>query len=324
MGKFDLGLGTGLLSDVSKNIATNEFKTSYLPVGNIVENELNDGFSMDDIEELKTSIKDVGLQQPLVVMRDGDNFKILSGHRRYRACCELVAEGDEKYKLIPCIIRELDKIDSPLDNETKEIYIHATTNAEIRICTASDRIKIMGELSLVYDKLKASGNVNGKRRDFIADKLGVSPSTVQSLSFIDKNISDDFKSDFEKNKIPLIVAEKIAHLTPKDQNNLYESTDDIASLSSENVEIFKEKQELKAKKKCITDDINYDTYIIGSSDFTSLFDNVSDFRYKFLHNKNVILDKNTYAKILSAKNSIEKTLIDIENIIANATPKTER
>jgi len=56
----------------------------------------------ENLDELKESIKDVGILNPLTVVPRGDKFEIVSGHRRYLAAKEL---GLEK---VPCIVREID------------------------------------------------------------------------------------------------------------------------------------------------------------------------------------------------------------------------
>ena len=115
-GKFDKvmrqqGLGSGLLSESSRQFAVNEFKVTYIPLQSLVTNRHNEGFSMDDIEELKTSIREIGLEQNLVVVPEGDKYRILTGHRRFIALQQLFEEGLDKFRTVPCIIKDLSKID---------------------------------------------------------------------------------------------------------------------------------------------------------------------------------------------------------------------
>lgn len=51
---------------------------------------------------LKSSIRDHGLLQPIVVRPSGGGFEIVAGHRRFRACRCL------RWRSVPCRIRELD------------------------------------------------------------------------------------------------------------------------------------------------------------------------------------------------------------------------
>ena len=216
-------LGSGLLSENSRQFAVNEFKVTYIPLEQLVSNPRNEGFTMDDIEELKTSIREVGLEQNLVVVPDGAKFRILTGHRRYLALKALFDEGLEKFRTVPCIVKDLSKIDLPLSEDSKELYAIATTNLENRRCSDADKLKLMAMLSQVYDELKANGYDRlGKRRDFLADRLGISSAGVQILSYVDKNIAEPFRDAFTNESLPLMVLSEIAHLSPDDQAALHE------------------------------------------------------------------------------------------------------
>lgn len=67
----------------------------------------------DDIEELKTSIKAIGLSNPIRVQATGDGFELVQGFRRLTAYRELHAEtGDESYARIPAgLIAEGDELE---------------------------------------------------------------------------------------------------------------------------------------------------------------------------------------------------------------------
>lgn len=75
-----------------------EFKE--LPIGLIDDPENPSRTQMDEqlLDELTSSIRDIGLQQPMIVFRQGERFQIIAGHRRRLACARagLVAA--------PCII----------------------------------------------------------------------------------------------------------------------------------------------------------------------------------------------------------------------------
>ncbi|MEU5808880.1 ParB/RepB/Spo0J family partition protein [Streptomyces sp. NPDC047718] len=72
-------------------------------------------FDVDALAELVTSIREVGLLQPVVVRQSGpDRYELVMGERRWRACKELGLE------LIPAIIRATDEdkllLDALLEN----------------------------------------------------------------------------------------------------------------------------------------------------------------------------------------------------------------
>lgn len=63
-------------------------------------------FPKEEIEELTQSIKGIGLIQPIVVRKHGDNYQIIAGERRWRA---MNNNGSDK---IPCVVRSDDDIDA--------------------------------------------------------------------------------------------------------------------------------------------------------------------------------------------------------------------
>ena len=60
---------------------------THLPIDRIQPNPYQPRrtFNEASIEELARSVREHGIVQPLVVMRDGDRFKLIAGERRFRA-----------------------------------------------------------------------------------------------------------------------------------------------------------------------------------------------------------------------------------------------
>lgn len=71
------------------------------------KNDIRENMSMQGIEELATSIENIGLIQPIVVFKNRDRYEVAVGHRRLLAC-KMV--GMEK---VPAVItdRDPEKID---------------------------------------------------------------------------------------------------------------------------------------------------------------------------------------------------------------------
>ncbi len=63
-------------------------------------------FDQQSIEELAQSIKEKGVIQPLLVRRKGDDYELIAGERRLRACNLL------EIKEIPIIVKDVDDRDS--------------------------------------------------------------------------------------------------------------------------------------------------------------------------------------------------------------------
>lgn len=60
---------------------------------------------LEDVSLLKKQIKSSGIVLPLTV---NQHNVVVCGNRRLRACRELVAEGDERFKNLTCIVKEFD------------------------------------------------------------------------------------------------------------------------------------------------------------------------------------------------------------------------
>ncbi|MFJ5721838.1 ParB/RepB/Spo0J family partition protein [Streptomyces sp. NPDC093149] len=88
-----------------------------VPLGSITPNprQPREVFDEDALAELVTSIKEVGLLQPVVVRKTGsDRYELIMGERRWRACREAGLER------IPAIVRDTDDekllLDALLEN----------------------------------------------------------------------------------------------------------------------------------------------------------------------------------------------------------------
>ena len=64
----------------------------------------------EGIEELKASIRQYGLLQPVTVYKDGDSYVVKTGHRRFLAYRALHEESPEQFHHIRCIISDAENI----------------------------------------------------------------------------------------------------------------------------------------------------------------------------------------------------------------------
>lgn len=99
-----LGKGLGaLLGDAMEVPDETEFPVRDIPLRRIRPNQFQPRreFEEEALAELKASITENGLLQPLVVRRADDGFELVAGERRFRALRDL---GWEK---VPAVLREL-------------------------------------------------------------------------------------------------------------------------------------------------------------------------------------------------------------------------
>lgn len=105
------GLGKGLDALIPKEFDTtileNNEKVQKLSTDKIQPNpdQPRKHFDEDALDELADSIKNHGIVQPLVVTKNGDNYRIIAGERRWRAAKKA------GLKEVPAIVRSMQLIE---------------------------------------------------------------------------------------------------------------------------------------------------------------------------------------------------------------------
>lgn len=175
------GLGRGFDSLIPTDIVEDDFDITALQdakESKLVELKLDlimpdeeqprKDFSEEALNMLADSIKEHGVLQPIVVVREGDKYKIVAGERRYRAS---IIAGLTK---IPAIIRTLD----------------AQNRLELSIIENAQREDLNAiEMATAYAKLKNQFNLSPAE---IAIKVGKSESSVINTMRL-LNLPDDVK-----------------------------------------------------------------------------------------------------------------------------------
>lgn len=133
-----------------------------IPLADIVPNPYQPRYVFDDdkIEELANSIKEHGVFQPIIVKKMGENYAIISGERRYRACQKA------GLKTIPAIKRLYEK--------SKMIEIALIENLQREGLTPIEEAKAYQQIinELGYTQQELSIKV-GKSRSHITNMLGL-------------------------------------------------------------------------------------------------------------------------------------------------------
>jgi len=132
------------------DIDTNLIKTN--------PNQPRKHFDKDKIEELALSVKRHGIMQPVIVMTDGDGYRIVAGERRYRAA----RKAD--LKSVPCIIREVEA------SESMELALIENLQREDLnpIEEAMAFRQLMDEYKMTQEKV---AEVAGKSRPYVANMV---------------------------------------------------------------------------------------------------------------------------------------------------------
>ena len=229
MGKFNL---VDLLNGAGEQVEQQEaaraearpqkppYKIVALSVYDLVPSEGN-FYSIDEIEKLKRDIELAGgVKQNLTVTPlDGGKYKILAGHRRRRACLELVEEGKREYELIPCGIEPRQQ-DSEMQEIREELLI-ITTNSQ-REKTDWDRVQEAKHLHDVLRRYKArGGKLPGRLREIIADTLNTSETQVGRMGAIAKNLIPEFQEEMREKRLGISAAYELSGLSEEQQRAAY-------------------------------------------------------------------------------------------------------
>lgn len=186
--------------DVTANEDKKESSLTEVPIDEIIrdEDQPRKEFSEEALQALADSIKEHGVLQPLVVVKEDGKYKIVAGERRWRAA---KLAGLEK---VPVIIRTLE----------------AQERLEISIIENAQREDLNAiEMATAYAKLKTQFNLSPKE---IAERVGKSESSVVNTMRL-LNLPEKAKKAMVEHKLsegvmrPLINAdpELIDEILPK-------------------------------------------------------------------------------------------------------------
>lgn len=210
MSKFNL---SQLMNTESKKQIV-AFKIEHIPLDNILPSPKNN-YSVDDVSELKSSIELLGLQQNLVVrIKDDGAYELISGHRRLKAMQELRNEGNKDFEKAPCkIVKSTDDIQA----ELQLILANSTT----RVLTDAEKTKQAARLHELLQELQNSGNqLKGRKREIVAQLMGVSSSQVQRMDSINKKLAPELKEAFSEGEINITAAYEMSRLPEETQKEV--------------------------------------------------------------------------------------------------------
>ncbi|HAX52602.1 ParB/RepB/Spo0J family partition protein [Proteiniphilum sp. UBA7639] len=217
MGKkdeFDLNnLTDGILNDASKAAIGESFDVVNIPFDDVIPSK-NNHYSINGIEELAQNIEKNGLEQNFEV-RPGENNKyiLMAGHRR-RMAIELIRKKDpSKFTHLPCrIIRNI-------KSDDEEIMRIISNNANNRDKTNADKYNEYIDLKKAVSNLEKQGTlkVEGERRKYYAEQLGVSRGQIERYESIEKYGVPELISLLKANKVSINQAYRISRKKQSEQ-----------------------------------------------------------------------------------------------------------
>jgi ParB family chromosome partitioning protein len=177
-----------------KELAKEGSRVEDLPVGDISPNphQPRSTFNDDQLGEMAQSIKEHGILQPLVVVRDGKNYQLIAGERRLRAAKLL------GLATVPAIIRSFSQ-----QEQLEVAVIENIQRSELNLLElASAYATLNDQFSLTLDQ--------------IAQRVGKAPSTVGNIMRL-LNLPHEAKQALNDGLIVEGHARQILAVKPEDR-----------------------------------------------------------------------------------------------------------
>lgn len=240
MAKFDL---KGMLSERStQEMDLPEQKTVYRNPEDLIPSKDN-FYSTEDTEKLKQSIKALGILQPLLIEERGGKDYILAGHSRRKCCLELIEEGLDRFRKIPCVYKPKIELSTAFEEDEiirKIIIIQSNTYRE-----KSDWEKMTEALQMeeLVKELREKTDLEGKTREIVSDLIGVSSTQIGRYHSISNNLSERLADAFRQNKLNISTAAELAGLNEKYQTQACELLENAGQLALNDAKLLKAQQE---------------------------------------------------------------------------------
>lgn len=206
-----------LMNNVSKGTAdvmAPAYEVVELDAADLIANEKNNIYNVEKIQELKNAIELAGgIKQNLIVepLNAYGKYKIIAGHRRWAAVMQLVKEGKEQYRKVPCLIEmEADAV----KRELLLIY----TNATARELTDAEKARQSQRATELLTEIKNREGLSGRVRDLVADMLHTTAAQIGRYQSINKNLTNEsLKEAFESGELKVSAAYEASKLDAEGQ-----------------------------------------------------------------------------------------------------------
>ena len=177
-----------------------------LPIDDIQPNPENKIYEIGDVGMLQADIAEHGLRTPLeVAPARGGKYMLIAGHRRLTACRALHSQGDARFALLPCVVRDY-------GNADEELVALITSNATARELTDGERLRQYEALKGALTRLKAEGKVEGRVREELTRRTGEGSGTLARLNAISSRCVPEVRAMLERGEITLTRAYEASKL----------------------------------------------------------------------------------------------------------------
>lgn len=151
--------------------------------------------------DLKRSIELVGVLQPLLVNKpENGKYKVIAGHRRRLAVMELVNEGKESFRFLPCVYKKEDVMD-------RLAIIMAN---RFREKTDWEKMTEAVEAEELAKELKKEYGIEGRTRELLSEITGVAEAQLGRYKAIYNNLLPELMEKFKNGNIVVSVAVELS------------------------------------------------------------------------------------------------------------------
>ena len=244
MANFDL---MGLMSQVSRESAGGQpkYETRKLLLSELYPNPDNQlVYEVKDIEELADAIEIAGgvLHNLVVAPADEDGrHMIISGERRYRACCLLVERGERQYSEVRCIV------ENERDKDLLALML-LLTNSTARQLSDAEKVRQAEHLTAVLKRMQEAGRVEGRIRDIASKMLSTSSGQLARYHAIAENLQDPkLKQAFHDGRMGISAAYEASRLDAAEQKKVADTLGKEGKVSLQHVAKAAKAEEEKPK-----------------------------------------------------------------------------
>lgn len=247
MAKFDLHQ---LLSERSKEAAAvaqephqaENMEQLTLDVYDLIPSKDN-FYSTENVEDLKQSISLVGVLQPLLVKRDGDKYRIKAGHRRRLACMALADEGKEKFRFVPCVIRQETEEEKTGNVNTILDRLTLIFANGFREKTDWEKMEEALQTEALVVELRKEVSLEGRTRSILAEFTGIKEAQLGRYKAIKNNLCPKLMTEFKADNIGISVIYELSGLSAEYQQKACEMYRENGTLSISDAKNLKKQEE---------------------------------------------------------------------------------
>lgn len=186
-------------------------------------------YGLRDLEALKASISLHGLLQPILVMRakiEG-KYTVLGGGRRRQAIEELVDEGKEELRKVPCIISDGKIQGEDTEEEPDEVQeligkLNIISANSFREKTDWEKMEETLQIGSIIKELKNLGKLKGNVREMQAELSGIKGTQIARYNAIMNHLSLELMQAFKNNDFGISVAYELSRLSDDYQQQAWE------------------------------------------------------------------------------------------------------